>query len=409
MTSLKQKIGDFRKGLLRVNDNEPLTVLSLIVIIFLDLFVLSVIFTGLHSHTDQLTSPEEYLPSTARAVFIENDWSGLDRLAQLQQLALVDYNNYSYTYKKLLDERRIAKMHPKARALFNDIQMIVDHRETMDLLIARREMTYELDRLERDFSKTKPMYDTRLLEKIGGDAPEAGRLTTLADRAQIRSSEYEDKHQELLQTDARLNRHPLVVKLWSTIAPGDADQRAAIIKDYKAFELRYRFVELIWQLLFLLPLFFIIYIWHGGSLKKQHRIQTLIASHLLVVAFIPILVKVLDVVVDLIPKYFFKRLFELLEQLHIIAIWHYLVILAAIAAALAAIYVIQKKIFNRENLIKKRLERNECHGCGRKFPTASPECCPYCGVTQRHPCEACAKETYIAGTHCIHCGKSRDN
>jgi len=404
MKSFKDKVNEFRKGLLRIHDREPLTALSLIVIIFLDLFILSIIFGGLDSHTRQLTSPEEYFPWVSRNVFIEKDWSKLSRIAQLQSLALVDYNRYSYTYENMLENNRIAKMHPKSRELFAKIKAIVDNGELKTLLVARQELVREMKKLNKDFKEHEPMYSADLLEQIGGAGPDAPALPTVTARLQDRKAQFEQSHAGLAQIDRRINEHPLVADLWRTIAPGNKAQRELIIKDIKRFELKYKFVELLWQLLFLLPIFIVFYIWHSRSVKRDHKIQILIASHLLVVAAIPLIGKAIELVIDLIPKYFFKKLFELLELLHIIALWHYFVIVIAIAVAILLIYLIQKKIFNREKLYRQRLERGQCYSCGKKLPGSGIKMCPFCGEGQLKACGTCSNETYIAGRRCIHCG-----
>ena len=150
----------------------------------------------------------------------------------------------------------------------------------------------------------------------------------------------------LAAVDSNLDSAPQVVELWR-MTQRDNLNRKNLIADFRDFEFWYPFKKLLWQLLFMLPFFSIFYLWSSYSAKKDNRIQTLLSSHLLVVASIPILLKVGEVVLDLIPNHFFKALFKILESMHLIAIWHYLVIFAAVGAALLAVYIIQKKIFNK--------------------------------------------------------------
>lgn len=389
MTSFKSRLSELRKGLTRIHDREPLTPLSFAIIIFLDLFVLAIIFGGLSSHTQQLTSPEEYMPYVSRNVFIDKDWSKLNRIAELQQLALVDYHQYHYTYRNVLDDRQIAKMHPLSRDLFLKTKAIAENKELHELLLSRQNLSWEMNRLRADFGDHESM-----LTPVQG--------------------EYEKHHAALVAIDTTLARHPLVQSIWEIIKPGDEARRASIIKDFKLYELKYKFVEFFWQLLFLVPIFGVIYAWHGRSVKRENKIRILISSHLLIVASIPIVFKAIELILDLIPRYFFKKLFEVLELLHIIAIWHYIVIALAVGAALLLIYVVQKKIFNLENLYRQRLEKGQCYACGRKTPNAGGlgtiKICPFCGENQHQRCTSCGKETFIAGQRCIHCGsRSKPN
>lgn len=403
MKQIFKKLGEFRAGLTRVDRGEPLAGVSLAVIVLLDLFVLSMIFSGLASHTDQLTSPDEYMPRVARSAFIERNWSGIDRIAQLEQLLLIDYNNYSFTARKVLDDDRIGKMHPKSREFFAVIQAIDQDKELKDAFILRQSNVRELHRFKRDFEEVKPVYDTRLLEEAADKDTSKTDLQSVQGRAQVRSAEYDNLHNQLSALDTQINRHPLVQALWKVLIPVNSGERAALIRDIKIYELKYKFIELIWQMLFLLPILTVVYIWHTKAVKKNHPIQILIASHLLVVASIPVVGKLLDVIIDLIPKYFFKRLFELLERLHIVAFWHYLVIIASVAAALLIIYIIQKKLFNPEKIRLQRLERGQCFKCAKKLPNLQCRACPYCGENLLSTCASCKQETPVAGKYCLNC------
>ena len=112
------------------------------------------------------------------------------------------------------------------------------------------------------------------------------------------------------------------------------------------------------QMLFLLPLFAIFYVWNNASIRKSRGIQALVSSHLLVVSFIPIFFKIIETVYDIIPKKLLKKLIDLLESLKLVAIWHYFVIALAVAAALFLIYIFQKKLFSREKLIERRIAKD---------------------------------------------------
>lgn len=408
MKKFKQRLLEFKKGLTSIDNREPLATLSLTVIIFLDLFVLSIIFSGLASHTSQLTAPNEYMPQIAKNIFIEKDWSSVDRIGQLQQLMLVDYNNYTFTANKVLDSQKIVKMHPKSKALFTAIKTAYDNEGLKNAFVTRQSLIRELHKYKDDFQRVKPLYDTHLAESNAGVPTAESSLETVAERAKDRSANYEKIHSQLNLLDQQINQHAQVQNLWKIIAPEDSTQREMLIKDLKRYELKYKFIELFWQLLFLLPIFIVIYLWHSKCVQKNKSIQTLIASHLLVVSAIPLIGKVVDVVVDLIPRYFFKKIFELLERLHIVAFWHYFVIILGVGVAIAAIYLIQKKLFKPEKLYRQRLERGQCYSCGLKLPNSHTKACPYCGKDQLCVCHTCKQETYFAGKYCIHCTASKE-
>jgi len=205
------------------------------------------------------------------------------------------------------------------------------------------------------------------------------------------------------EIDTRLNAHEKINDLWAFMEAWDEGRRDLLVKDLKKLEQWYPFKELLWQLLFLLPLFIVFYLWGVRSVRKDAKLQTLISAHLMVVTAIPIFFKILELVLELIPRHFFKNFFELLTKLHIIAVWHYILIFAAIGVAFLAIYIIQKKIFNRRRLQLKRLAKGLCYHCGKKLP-GSANTCPFCGASQKAECGACHERTFIAGDFCSSCG-----
>ena len=94
-----------------------------------------------------------------------------------------------------------------------------------------------------------------------------------------------------------------------------------------------------------------------------------------------------------------KKIIDLLESLKLVAIWHYLVIALAVAAALFLIYIFQKKLFSREKLIERRISKGECQQCGKHLPAGS-QACPFCGFAQFKSCSTCNKEMHAYGKFC---------
>ena len=81
------------------------------------------------------------------------------------------------------------------------------------------------------------------------------------------------------------------------------------------------------ELAFLLPLFIIFWIWNSRSIEKKSSVQSLISSHLLVIAFIPIFIKVMEAIFDIIPKRLIEKILEFLVSFKLLAIWYYVLVL----------------------------------------------------------------------------------
>lgn len=405
MKSFFKKIKGLKDKLTQLSDQEPITKLALVIIILLDIFILSIIFGGLEDHTNQLTSPAEYFPYQCKQVFLRKDWTQANKILKLQQLVLSDYNNYSYQHDNPFEKSKIAKMHPLCGEFFEQIGLIAEDDTLKALFIARQQASKKKDQLVRQYDKENEVYDTKLLEEIAGK--DSDELSSMAQSMKTKGRAIDRLDASIKNLNGKINGAPLVKGFWILTRPGDATRRESLIADLNHFDKAYLFREFLWQLLFLLPLLAIFSIWHAKSVKMDRNIQGLISAHLLVVASIPIILKVMGVVLELIPNHFFKNLFKLLEQLHVIALWHYFVILLAIGVALLCVFIIQKKIFNKERLYQKRLSKGTCYSCGKTLPDRKSAACPFCGTKQLQKCTSCDSDTYITGKFCAECGQEQ--
>ena len=126
------------------------------------------------------------------------------------------------------------------------------------------------------------------------------------------------------------------------------------------------------------------------------------------VALVPALIKLLELTYDIIPRKLLKRVIEILISLKLVAIWHYLVIGAAVLLALALIYLFQKKLFSREKLMLRRIAKGQCQNCGQRLAADSAHC-PACGAGQYHSCRHCQALTHVHGKFCRACGRGDDS
>ncbi len=400
----KGRIKEFKSRLTTVGEAEPLNKLSLATIILLDLFVLTMVFSGLDDHTRQLTSPSEYMPRVARQVFIEQTWSPSSRMSKLQSLVLSDRKNYSYRYNSPFEKGNLKKMHPLCRDFYEKVKVLSQDKALLGLFVERKQSVEERSRVFASQDKAKRAYDTHLLENIAGVDAAKNTTASIAKRSGDLTARIERLTSDIATIENEINAHSGVREVWSIVSP-ESQNRQQVVDDFKRFEHWYPLKELGWQLIFILPIFAVFYVWSGRSVKKENRIQTLVSSHLLVIAALPIIFKVIEVVVDLIPNHFFKNLFKLLKSLHLIAIWNYLVIVAAIAVGLFLVYLIQRKVFNPQKVRQKRLMKGACIHCSKKLPPGAMVC-PFCGVQQYQSCGSCQQQTPAGGIYCIHCGST---
>lgn len=380
-----------RHRLTRVGENEPLNFLSIVVIVALDIFVLWNVFQGLEFQTQQLTQAREAVPS------------------QCQQLAGINYDNDSRweTVESALDAHYNAypdkRVIPDCVALMdaaedlNNENTLVSQFQTIESL---RQANSRLERENRDYENS---YDTLLLEKIA-DQPDRESITT--SRADQVKSDIQTRQAGIEQNNARIESlkteilgHPTTQAFLEI----RNERRPAIEQRYDDLKFWYPLKRLAFQFVFLLPLFLVFLGLYRYSVKRHKLLLTLIFSHLLVIACIPMVIELFRLLLDILPFHFLADLLDLLEDLGLVALWNYLMILFGIGLALGLIYLAQKKLFARDRIRLKRIAKGQCCACGVKLKDYHSHCYA-CGAENLKTCVNCHKPTFKEGKFCRECG-----
>ncbi|MEZ4565985.1 MAG: hypothetical protein R2860_03140 [Desulfobacterales bacterium] len=129
---IRNRLATFKNRLFRIHDKEPLSKLSLCVIIALDVFILFMVFSGLNDHTRQLTAPQEYVPYECREVFIQQNWTERQTGSPFFRnwCCLITISMHIATPAEF-ENRRIEKMHPVCKDFF--LRMRADCRRQQTL------------------------------------------------------------------------------------------------------------------------------------------------------------------------------------------------------------------------------------------------------------------------------------
>ena len=72
---------------------------------------------------------------------------------------------------------------------------------------------------------------------------------------------------------------------------------------------------------------------------------------------------------------------------------------------IAAIYIVQKRFFTQDRVIKTRLNKGQCPKCSTPLQTQS-YFCSQCGESIGEKCPSCNGYNRIADKYCSNCGKS---
>ncbi|HMK42567.1 MAG TPA: hypothetical protein VK445_00335 [Dissulfurispiraceae bacterium] len=392
----RDKIGRMKTNLTSLDD-QPLSKAALVIIFFLDIFILVSIFNGLDAHTRQLPSPDTFIPYTCREIVVNHRWNPTNRIENASQIIIQSSRSYYPA-----DERK-NKQHPVCEPYIGLIEQIKNDKELVGIFEERSKDELEAKKLQREIDNLKGAYDTSLLETIAKKQESKTKVDAIREDYRKKTAALDTLKSRLATLEEAINGDTKIKLLWAKLQGLREQDRQQLLSDLQTSNFWYPVKKLGMQMIFLIPLFIVFFVWNSASIRKNRGLQTLVSSHLLGVTFIPILCKIMEAVYDIIPKKLLKQLMDLLVSLNLIAIWHYLVIAVAIIAALFLIYIFQKKLFSHDKLIERRISKGECQQCGKRLP-AGANACPFCGFVQFKPCSNCKRLMHVLGKYCRECG-----
>jgi len=393
---IKDKLGKVKSHLTSLDD-QPLGKAALVIIIFLDIFILVSIFNGLYAHTRQLSSPDTYIPNTCREIVVNRQWNPTNRTDNLSQIIISSSNSY---YR---DDSKKNERHPVCVPYVDLVDQIKSDKTLVKTFEDRNKSEREAKELQRAIDNLKGAYDTSLLETIAKQQESRTKVDATKNDFQEKTSALNVLKTRIALLNQAIDNDPKVKLLWERVQGLQDQDRQKLITELRTLNYWYPVKKLGMQLIFLLPLFVVFYAWNNTSIRRGRGLQTLVSSHLLGVSFVPILFKIIETVYDIIPKKLLKEVIDLLESLKLVAVWHYLIIALAVAASLLLIYIFQKKLFSPERLIERRISKGECQQCGKHLPIGS-QACPFCGFSQFKTCRNCNSLMHVHGKYCRECG-----
>lgn len=400
LRALFSKSSQIRQRLTRL-EGQPLGQAALMVIIFLDLFILSSLFQGLDAQTRQLVSPEERIPSLCQEIVVDQAWdvgNRLEHLARLQHSAL-------HLQDTLLKEH--PHLHPLCRPLIQGLSLIHGNPELAAKLDELSRLNGETANLRARLEQMKGAYDTRLLERIAREPAATGSLEAMRQETAQLTERMEEIAARMAELRQDLEEASDIQRFFRQLQALGSTERTQLIQARQQLYFWQPVQRLGMEMLFLLPLLGVFYFWNSRSLARNRPYQTLVSAHLLAVTMVPVLFELLRLVYDILPHKLIRHLIELLEALKLVALWHYLMIALGVVLALALIYLFQKKLFSQERLMQRRIAKGECHACGLHLPAGSRHC-PGCGTGQYRTCPHCQQATLIHGRFCTVCGRAVD-
>ena len=404
LAQIRRFLGRFFNNSRTIN-NEPLNKISLTIIVLIDIFILFNVFAGLDDISRWHISPLQAYPCYF-------EWKNYQTQTltnkdyEIVRLALPPSTSNQASFQRVYqqaDEEYLGNVSETCLnyASYKDRINNSENQQTIKTIEQKQVQISTFDQANRNI---RVQYDSTLLEKIAGQPREQS----------INLIGVEKAKQELEQNSRKINtlkkevsnlKNELVSKAENVSFLAflkDENKFREVEKGYQQASFWYASIQLALQFLFLMPLIIIALSLHKFSQRKGYGLVSLISWHLLVIFFIPLLLKIFEF---LQIGTIFRFIFDIISVLfgRLLFLINYIYILLLPLVGFGAIKFFQKIIFNTKIQAASRVQKSRCLKCAKKI-WPHDTYCPHCGYYQYVECQNCHNLTYKHLPHCKQCG-----
>ena len=394
----------------RTINNEPLNKVSLIVVILIDIFILINVFTGLDDISRWYINPTEAYPCYS-------EWQNYrtkttqDKDYEIVRLSLLDDTNNQLSFQQNYQQAEAGHLGKVSKTClqYADYKDKINNPEKQQIIKTIDQKQAKIRTLEQTNSTIKTQYDSTLLEKIAGQGREQSINQVSAEKAK-QALEKNNRQISTLKQENSTLKNELLTKPESISFIAflkDDNQFKEVDKGYEQASFWYPSIQLAFQSLFLLPLILIALSVHKFAQRRGYGLISLISWHLLVIFFIPLIVKIFEF---LQIGAIFKFLFEIISTIFggLLFLINYFYILLIPIIGFGIIQFFQKFVFNAKVQAASRVQKSRCVNCAKKIRHLDSYC-PHCGYYQYIECQNCHNLTYKHLSYCKHCGTSQNS
>lgn len=386
-------------------EDEPINKVSLIVIIIIDLFILGNVFYGLDDISRWPLSPTQAYPCYQSWQNYQEDSSSPDNYQFIRDFIGENQNSLSFNP---VEENHLGKVSPLCLQ-YESLTQALNNNTNQNIVRRIDEKNTQIRLLEDKNKQIRQQYDSTLLEEIAGQPRELSineieaktakeELTNNQNNINLLTGEIKTLKGELL------NKNDSVTLLNFV---NSQDKFSQIKSSWERANFWYPTIQLLWQMVFLVPLIIISSLVHKWSDNKGYGLVSLMSWHLLVIFFIPLLIKLFEF---LQIGFIFESLLNIVTILFggLLFLVSYLYIFIIPLVGFLLIKFFQKFVFNPYTQASKRVEKSRCLRCGKKI-NHDTAYCPHCGFYQYQECSNCHNLTYKYLSYCYHCGTKQNN
>ncbi|MEM9543243.1 MAG: hypothetical protein AAGA60_27605 [Cyanobacteria bacterium P01_E01_bin.42] len=381
--------------------NEPINKVTLIVIIIIDFFILMNVFVGLDDISHWYLNPVASHPCYFEWSEYRNRETP-EKDLEIIGSALQENVEYQENYQRAA----IGHLGSVSTTCldYGGLKDGVNHPANREIATTLGQTQASIGNLEASNRKIREQYDSTLLEKIAGQPRDRSINDVDADRAK-QELDNNDRTIASLKEEVTTLKDELLSQPESIAFIRFLDGEAeftTVEKGYESALFWYPSIQMTFQALFLLPLIIIALSLHNFAEKKRYGLMALMGWHLLVIFFIPLLIKVFQFLQF---GVLFQFLVEFISTLlgGLLFLINYLYIFIIPALGFGIIKFFQKIVFNPKVQAANRVQQSRCIKCAKKLHPRDSHC-PHCGYYQYTECPSCHSLTYKKLSYCIECG-----
>jgi predicted RNA-binding Zn-ribbon protein involved in translation (DUF1610 family) len=393
----------------RTINNEPLNPVNLIVIILVDIFILVNVFVGLEDISQWYISPSQAYPCYA-------EWSDYQKQTSKDKdfnLVRSAFTNENFDRRSLQQryqqggEGHLGSVSPTCLNYASAKDKInTPENQAIGKSIAQKQAN--IDQLNQSNRTIRAQYDSTLLEKLAGQSRDQSINVVGAEKARETLDENNRKISTLNQEVTTL-KNELIAKPESANFLGfikNDNQLKDVEQGYQRSTFWYPTIQLAFQAFFLLPLIFVAFTVHRLARRKGYGLVALISWHLLVIFFIPLILKIFQFLqVGALFQFIFDVIKAIFGGLLFLVSYVYILLIPLVGFGLIKLF--QRFVVNVKLQAANRVQKSHCIRCDRTI-RAQDSYCPHCGYYQYVECHNCHELTYQYLPYCKHCGHSQE-
>ncbi|PAX55204.1 zinc ribbon domain-containing protein [Brunnivagina elsteri] len=390
----------------RTINNEPLNRVSLIVIILIDIFILSNVFSGLDDVSRWHVSPTEAYPCYSQWQNYRNE-TNKNKDFEIIKLALTEQKD-NLSFPQQAKKSRLGKVSEVCLS-YDGIKNKVANTENKKIIQNIASKQSKISNLEQANRTIRNQYDSSLLEKIAGQPRNQSINAVGAEKAKQELDENNRNISTLNQETSNLKNQLLTKPDSSNFLAflKDSEKFTVVETGYQKAAFWHPSIQLGLQSLFLLPLIIVALLVDKFAQSRRYGLVSLISWHLLVIFLIPLILKIFEFLqIGIIFKFIFDIVSKILGGLLFLVNYIYILLIPLIGFGI--IKLAQKVVLNPKSQATNRIQKSRCVNCARKI-RHNDSYCPHCGYYQYVECPNCHSMTYKHLSYCRECGYSQES